>query len=147
MREETDGKPFDALDGSFLRPFLGERGADRVFDAFGGMSDAMRMAQEMQRAMQDIFPGARACGSQHIRETQYSDDSAAPLARASVELEGTLQRRQGGGEGGASPLPEEAERRRGLFGGLLPRRDAPPPRSAPKRHAWEPTPGTKYEEV
>jgi hypothetical protein len=60
-REETDGKPLDALDGGFLRPFLTESGAERVFDAFSGMSEALRVAHDMQRAMQDIFPGARAC--------------------------------------------------------------------------------------
>ena len=62
MREQTNGKELESLDGSFLRPFLGAHGAERVHDAFAGMSDAFRLAQEMQRAMSELLPGARPRG-------------------------------------------------------------------------------------
>ncbi len=57
-REETDGKPLESLDAGFLRPFLGRDGSERLFDAFSGMSEAFRMAQEIQGVLQSLLPGA-----------------------------------------------------------------------------------------
>ena len=59
-RELTDGgRPLEALDGAFMRPLLGEGGARALGDAFSGMSDMMRVAEKMHRAVQELMPGAR----------------------------------------------------------------------------------------
>ncbi len=85
-REETDGKPLDALDGGFLRPFLSDSGAERVFDAFSGMSEALRVAQDMQRAMQDIFPGACLCVPTCVLWLEAGEAAAArAVGGASIE--------------------------------------------------------------
>ncbi len=64
--------------------------------------------------------------------------------------------RRDGEEGGAResappPQQQQQQQRRGLFGGILPRGRAhsgDDGASMPQqRRAWEPTPGTKYEEV
>ena len=54
----TDGKPLEALDGSFMRPLLGDSAADALPKAFSGMSDMLRVAEKMQRAVQELMPGA-----------------------------------------------------------------------------------------
>ena len=56
-REVTDGKPLEALDGSFMRPLLGEGAAKAMPDMFSGMSDMLRVAEKMQRAVQELMPG------------------------------------------------------------------------------------------
>jgi hypothetical protein len=72
------------------------------------------------------------------------------LVCAHAELEGALPRQgSGGGEGGGSGAQggqqqPAAPPRRGFFGSLPRGRTGG---DAPQRRAWEPTPGTKYEEV
>ncbi len=147
IREQTDGKPLDALDGSFLRSFLGREGSERVFDVFGGMSDAFRMAQHMQRAMQELLPGA-LLWRVRVRLMMLTERSVACVFLA--ELEGALPRR--GGEGGQTAPPAQ---RRGWFGDAWPRGSgsgADAPRGGAQqqqRRPWEPAPGTstKYEKV
>ena len=113
-REVTDGKPLEALDGSFMRPLLGEGAAKAMPEMFSGMSDMLRVAEKMQRAVQELMPGALpprcatpgACAGRHwLLLTQLLLTLAARVA----ELEEAMPRLGAG---------------RGMFGGALPRGDS-----------------------
>ena len=43
-----------------MRPLLGDGAADALPKAFSGMSDMLRVAEKMQRAVQELMPGACA---------------------------------------------------------------------------------------
>jgi hypothetical protein len=57
-REVSDGKPLEAIDGAFMRPLLGDDTARALGNALSSMSDVMRVAEKMQRAVTELLPGA-----------------------------------------------------------------------------------------
>ncbi len=77
----SDGKPLEAIDGAFMRPLLGDDTARALGNALSSMSDVMRVAEKMQRAVTELLPGASwrrgACAETEEALTQHRPPCAA----------------------------------------------------------------------